>query len=254
MRFRIEDTQARCRLPLFLTQYLTNQEYDAMPIRGSATQAFRREHRQKARPLQEDRKRILADPNYTKTERARALAPIEEKLRALFDEYRADIRKQVDHATAHHLKNRPRNKQLEAAFKNPARAVAMRQLADGQAAPVKQFLAELAAEEQDAAAAFGIIQSLAVGEISAEVAGRLSSVGASESEGAIADLVATLSEASRFEMEGPFGDVTENPVAALEYANAARALPDSSGQAINLSDEQVARYREAAGLFPEMGY
>jgi len=116
-----------------------------------AVQAFRYEFKRIARPLQEERKSITTDRNYTATERARALAPLDAKLAALESEYRTNIAKQVEIARVEHIKARPSMQQLKAAFVSPARAVAVRQLAEGQSAHMKHELAQLVVAEKDAA-------------------------------------------------------------------------------------------------------
>lgn len=219
-----------------------------MPIYATAVQAFRLEHQRLTHDLREKRRKILDDPHYTATERARALAPIESELRTKFEEYRRDIGKQVEKATAEHMKQRPRAVQLRAAFQNPARAVAMRQLAADQPPHIKRELAQLAAAEQDAVAAYGLLQSLTLQDMSDGIGEELRTIGSPAASAAMANLVGALSEAGRFEMDGPFGDVTATPVEALQYANMARALPDFDGSTINLSDSDVERMREEAGL------
>lgn len=213
-----------------------------MPIRASATQAFRLERARTSRQMMDERKRILANEHYTPTERARALVPIESVLRESFAEYRRKIQEQIDKATAEYLTQTQPAQLARAAFDNPARAVAIQQLVSVTPKHVRQELAKFAVERDDKAAAYGMIQA------DFELADALRPIGQDAAESAMADLVGALTEAGRFEMEGAFGDVTERPVEALKYANLARSLPQFGGGSVALSDEQVAALRQKAGL------
>lgn len=215
-----------------------------MAIHGTTVAAFRVEFSNLARPLQIERDRIRTAPDYSATERNRALAPITAQLLTLHADYSTKIAAMLTRAKSAHLKAMTGNQQLRAAYENPARAVAMRQLAEGASSHRRESLAMLIAEGNDLPGAYGL--QAALGDGDGNTSAVLATVGGQYADAATADLVLALHENAAFVGAGAFNDPAKNPLGGMQAADAVKLIPDSLGGTITLSDADVARYLEIA--------
>ena len=206
-----------------------------------------------------DRKELeetRTDPDLTEKARKERVEELEERLQTKFDPLLQEARDLVAGAEREYVEHLPAAAQLRAATEKPTRAVEVRQLAEG-ASPdeLRQIVGHLSAKG-DLAGAHGLRRALRNAELPKEdhaaIAGVLDAIGGDTAEGYLRELVASKQTLLRFESAGPTNDldgsIVRDPRGVIAATRAARTVPDTNGSTRSLSEAEVGRHLEAAGV------
>jgi hypothetical protein len=200
---------------------------------------------------------IDADPDLPAAAKARRTEPIRTKIRQEYTAHSAKATEIVDQARKEYLANKPEVTRRRAAFKDPVRATAIREVAEHANAKELRALAELASAQADEVAAYGVILAMHANvaklddDVRADIAKLLNGMTYEASRQTMAEYAVAQREALSLDDDNdvlPAGGAVNDPLAMIKRANAATILPHGDGESTSISDAELSAFYDRVGL------